>query len=83
MRKTSIIIPFLYLAFVVAAFIVMLITTADTPMSGIFLVMLTFPWSLLLSRVQDVFHINSAMFNGLFLLIGGFFNSFRTPYLVA
>ncbi|MBW1634643.1 MAG: hypothetical protein JRJ68_00080 [Deltaproteobacteria bacterium] len=76
MRKFAVMVSSLYLLAVVAAFVVMLITADDTPMSGIFLVMLTFPWSMVLTRAQDVLHVNSAGFNGLFLLAGGLVNGF-------
>jgi len=74
MRNFSVIIISLYLVAVTAALVVMLLTVDDTPMSGIFLVFLTFPWSLLLNRIQDVFHVSSALFNGLFLYAGGLIN---------
>jgi hypothetical protein len=66
----------LYLAAVVASFILMLMTADDTPMSGIFLILVSLPWSLVLSRVQEIFHVNSVGFNGLFLLTGGLLNGF-------
>lgn len=66
----------LYLASVVASFILMLVTANDTPMSGIFLILVTLPWSLLLSRLQEMFHVNSVGFNGLFLLMGGLLNCY-------
>jgi len=74
MRNFSVIITSLYLVAVTAAFVIMLLTQKNTPMSGIFLVMLTFPWSLLLSWIQNLFHVNSAVVNGLFLYAAGLLN---------
>jgi hypothetical protein len=75
---TAVIITSLYLSAVAASFIIMLMTADDTPMSGIFLVMVTLPWSILLTWIQSALHLDSIpmMLNGLFLLAGGLVNSF-------
>jgi hypothetical protein len=77
--KTStvaVIITSLYLLSVAASFLIMLMTADDTAMSGIFLVLATLPWSILLTWLQDTFQFNSMVFNGLFLVAGGVLNSF-------
>ena len=43
--KTAVVVTFLYLLTVVASLIIMLMTKDDTPMSGIFLIMVTMPWA--------------------------------------
>lgn len=66
----------LYLLLVVLAFFIMLITLKSTPMAGIFLVMLTFPWPPIIGALGDGSPGNSALFNGLLLLAGGILNGF-------
>ena len=57
---------------VIAAFVILLVTAADTAMSGIFLFMITAPWSLLLSWLLNLVQSNPApLVNGIFLLVGG------------
>jgi len=73
--KAAIVIASLYMAAVVASFVIMLTTQQDTPMSGIFLVMLTPPWALALGALQKLFHTDSSLVAGLFLLAGGAVNS--------
>jgi hypothetical protein len=73
--KAALIIAGLYMLVVFAAFIVMLATSSDTTMSGIFLVMLTPPWPLALGALQKIFQTDSNLFAGLFLLAGGAVNS--------
>ena len=82
---TAVIITSLYLLAVAASFIIMLMTTDDTPMSGIFLVMVTLPWSILLTWIQSALHLDSIpmMLNGLFLLAGGLVNSFVLYKLIS
>ena len=79
----AIIITSLYLLAVAASFVIMLMTADDTPMSGIFLVMVTLPWSFVLTLIQDTFHFTSMGFNGLFLLTGGLVNSFVLYKLIS
>ena len=77
--KTStvaVIITSLYLLSVAASFFIMLMTADDTAMSGIFLVLATLPWPILLTWLQDTFQFNSMAFNGLFMVAGGVLNSF-------
>ena len=66
----------IYLLAVIAAFFLMLATLRSTAMSGIFLVLATLPWPMVLDQLQNFFQLDSALFNGLFLLAGGVVNSF-------
>ena len=54
---------------------VMFMTKGDTAMSGIFLVLVTMPWSLVLSWIQKVLHFDSATMTTLLLVAGGLLNS--------
>ncbi len=77
-RKTSraaIIISSLYLAVVAASLLIMWMTVDETAMSGIFLVLLTLPWSFLLTWVQDLLPVDGLIFNALFLVSGGLVNT--------
>jgi len=74
--KIAAIISSLYLLTVAASFIIMLMTAEDTAMSGIFLILVTLPWSFSLTWAQDTFVLNATGFNGIFLAAGGVFNSF-------
>ena len=65
----------LYLAMVVSAAVIMFISAENTAMSGIFLVLVTLPWSFVLTWAENVFHLNFMGFDGLFLLAGGLVNS--------
>jgi hypothetical protein len=65
----------LYLTVVILSFIIMLISADDTAMSGIFLVLTTIPWPFLLTQIQNIFHVDSPLLNGIFLLAGGTLNA--------
>ena len=74
----------LYLSAVAAAFVIMLVTAKDTAMSGIFLVMITAPWSLLLTWLLSLLHVNpSPLVNGVFLLVGGAVNGYILYKLIS
>jgi hypothetical protein len=73
--RAAVIITSLYLLAVSASFIIMLMTVSTTPMSGIFLIMVTLPWTFALSMIQNMLHLDSILFNGLFLTAGGIINS--------
>jgi hypothetical protein len=54
-----------------------MITTLDeTAMSGIFLVLVSMPWSLVLNWLQEFLSLDSMLFNTLFLVAGGLLNAF-------
>jgi len=73
--KLAVICTSLYLIALVASVIVMFATSADTAMSGVFLVMVSMPWTLLLSWLSTLFTIDSMVFSALFLVAGGLVNS--------
>jgi len=74
--KTTVIVTGLYLLAVMVSFLIMFATVDDTAMSGIFLIFITMPWSLVLTWIQNILQFDSTMVNALFLLAGGLFNSF-------
>ena len=81
---TAVVLAALYLLVVIAAFVVMLATMADTPMSGIFLIMITATWSLLLSGLLNIVHLSpTPLIYGLFILIGGAGNSYILYKLIS
>jgi hypothetical protein len=74
----------LYLLMVAVSFILMLATQNDSPMSGIFLVMVTAPWSLLLTWLLNTVHLSpTSLTNGLFLLAGGLVNGYILYKLIS
>ena len=73
--RAGLVVASLYLMIVIASFVIMLATQSDTPMSGIFLVMVTPPWTLALGALQKLFHTDSTLFAGIFLLAGGVINA--------
>ena len=72
----AVIVSSLYLLTVVVCLVIMLVTINDTAMSGIFLVIVTMPWSLILSWLQGALHFDSLIISTLSLVAGGFLNSF-------
>ena len=83
--RAAVLITSLYPLAVAASLIIMLMTAEDTPMPGIFLVMVTLPWSILLTWIQGALHLDSIplTLNGLFLLAGGLVNSFVLYKLIS
>ena len=80
----AVLIAGIYLMAVIAAFVIMLVTAADTAMSGIFLLVLTAPWSLLLSWLLNLVQSNPApLVNGIFLLVGGAVNTYILYKLIS
>lgn len=73
--KTAVVVTSLYLSAVIVSLAVMFITKNNTAMSGIFLVLVTMPWSLLLSWIQEALHSNSITITTLLLVAGGLMNS--------
>jgi membrane-associated HD superfamily phosphohydrolase len=73
--RTAVVVSLLYLLVVVVSFVLMLITQNNTPMSGIFLVLITPPWALVLGAVNQLFQTDSSLAAGLILLAGGTVNS--------
>ncbi len=64
----------LYLLALIASVLIMVTTSDDTAMSGIFLVLVSMPWTFMLSGLQDAFALDSMLFNTLFLVAGGLLN---------
>ncbi len=76
-RSTAaVVVTTLYLLALVASVVIMLMTINTTAMSGIFLILLSMPWSLLLTWFQDFLSIDSVIFKTFFLVSGGLLNSF-------
>lgn len=73
--KTATVVTSLYLSVVIISLAAMFMTKDDTAMSGIFLVLVTLPWSLLLSWIQGALHFNSITMTTLLLVAGGLLNS--------
>ncbi len=65
-----------YLLALIASVLIMFLTTDDTSMSGIFLVVVSIPWPWLLTQLQDILSLDSMLFNTLFLTAGGLLNTF-------
>jgi hypothetical protein len=73
--KTAIVVTSLYLSAFIVSLAIMFMTKDDTAMSGIFLVLVTMPWSLILSWIQKVLHFDSTVITTLLLVAGGLMNS--------
>ena len=73
--KTAIVVTSLYLSAVIVSLAVMFMTKDDTAMSGIFLVIVTMPWSLALSWIQQALHFDSITMTTWLLVAGGLLNS--------
>ena len=73
--KAAIVVTSLYLSAVIVSVAVMFMTKDDTAMSGLFLVMVTMPWSLALSWIQKALHFDSITMTTLLLVTGGLMNS--------
>ena len=73
--KTAIVVTSLYLSAFIVSLAIMFMTKDDTAMSGIFLVLVTMPWSLALSWIQKVLHFDSMAISTLLLVAGGLMNS--------
>ncbi len=73
--KVAIAITSLYLLALIASLLVMFTTTGDTSMSGIFLVVVSIPWPMVLTQIQNALALDSMLFNTLFLIGGGLLNA--------
>jgi hypothetical protein len=73
--KAAVVVTSLYLSAFMVSLAVMFMTKDDAAMSGIFLVLVTLPWSLLLSWIQEALHSNSITITTLLLVAGGLMNS--------
>lgn len=73
--KTAIVVTSLYLSAIIVSLALMFMTKGDTAMSGIFLVLVTMPWPLVLSWIQKALHFDSVAMTTLLLVAGGLVNS--------
>ena len=73
--KTAIVVTSLYLSAFIVSLAIMFMTKDDTAMSGIFLVLVTMPWALVLSWIQEALHFDSITITNLLLVAGGLMNS--------
>ena len=73
--KAAVVVTSLYLSAFMVSLAVMFMTKDDAAMPGIFLVLVTLPWSLLLSWIQEALHSNSITITTLLLVAGGLMNS--------
>ena len=73
--KTAIAFTGIYLLALIASVFVMFTATGDTSMGGIFLVVISVPWPIVLTKIQDAFFLDSMMFNTIFLIAGGLLNA--------
>ena len=73
--KAAIVVTSLYLSAVIVSLAAMFMTKDNTAMSGIFLVLVTMPWSLLLSWIQEALHFDSIKITTFLLVAGGLMNS--------
>ncbi len=73
----------LYLAVGLAAWTLPLLAKAGESLAGVYVAMLAFPWSMVLSRLMDGFGIDSLVFTFLFLLVGLFVNAAVIYYVIA
>ena len=67
--KTAIVLTIIYLLLVLAAFTLMFTAKQDESLSGIFVVLLAMPWTMLLTWFTDTLGIDSIVFNTVFLAL--------------
>ena len=73
--RTAIILTTIYLLLVVGAFAVMFMAKPDESLSGIFVVLVAMPWTMLLTWLTDTLGIDSIVFNTLFLALSCILNA--------
>ncbi len=66
----------LYLLLVFAALATLLLAGKDDSLAGIYFILVTFPWTVVLTKVATASHVDSMAFNIIFLLVGGLINGF-------
>jgi len=74
--KTAVVLTVLYLLVVAAALAVLLLAGKNDSLAGIYFILVTFPWPSVLMWVTRTFHLDSMVFNTLFLLAGSLINGF-------
>ncbi len=74
--KTAVVLTALYLLLVAAALALLLLAGEHDSLAGIYFILATFPWPSVLTWVTRTLHLDSMVFNTLFLLAGGLINGF-------
>ncbi len=74
--KAAVVFTAVYLMAVAASLALLLLAGKGDSLAGIYLVLVTFPWSSLLMWLGQALQIDSMLFNTLFLLAGGLVNGF-------
>ncbi len=74
--KTAAVLAGVYLLLVLAALTILLLAGKNDSLAGIYFILITFPWLLVLTKVTGAFGLDSMAFNTVFLLIGGLINGF-------
>jgi hypothetical protein len=72
--KTAVVLTVLYLLVVAVALALLLLAGPNDSLAGIYFILVPFPWSSVLMWVTRTFHLDSMVFNSLFLLAGGLIN---------
>jgi len=74
--KAAVIFTAVYLLAVAVSLALLLLAGQGDSLAGIYLVLITFPWSSPLMWINETLRIDSMLFNTLFLLAGGLVNGF-------
>lgn len=73
--KAAIVATTIYMILVVASFAVMFLANKDDSLSGIFVILISMPWSFLLTWITGISGIDSMLFNTLFLVLFSLLNA--------
>ncbi|NOQ65485.1 MAG: hypothetical protein GQ582_13320 [Methyloprofundus sp.] len=74
--KVPMIITSIYAVLVVIAFIIMFATIETDSFSGIFVVFLAMPWSIVFASLIESIGVDSMIIKTLFMLVGAMINTF-------
>jgi hypothetical protein len=81
--KLAVAITGIYLLALAVSVLIMLMTIDETAMSGIFLMVVSVPWTWPLTQLQNVMSVDSMLFNTLFLISGGLLNAVMLYKLIS
>ena len=81
--KTAITLTVIYLLLVVAAFTVMFLAKPGESLSGIFVILVAMPWSMLLTWFTDTLGIDSIVLNTVFLALCCILNAVIIHFMVS
>ena len=81
--RIAVVLTALYLLVVFAALALLLLAGKSDALAGIYFILVTFPWPSVLMWVTRTFHMDSMVFNTLFLLLGGLINGLVIYKVVA